>query len=78
MCEHERDTARARGERIHLIWSQLAAHAYRNGQWGREGGERLPPLSCSLSLSPSLACSLARRASPLRHEPGAGRSDGQA
>lgn len=43
----EQDKARARGERTHLIWSQLAAHAYRNGQWAK--GEGLPPLSCPLS-----------------------------
>ena len=30
--EQEQDKARVRGERIHLIWSQLAAHAYRYGQ----------------------------------------------
>lgn len=51
--EQERDKARARGERIHLIWSQLAAHAYRNGQWGK--GKCLPPLSFPLSLSLSLS-----------------------
>lgn len=71
MFEQEQDKARARGERIHLIWSQLAAHAYRNGQWGE--GKCLPPLSCPLSLSP-----VSWRAPPRRHEPGAGRSDGQA
>lgn len=50
--EQEQDKARARGERIHLIWSQLAAHAYRNGQWGK--GKCLPSLSFPLSLSLSL------------------------
>lgn len=50
--EQEQDKARARGERIHLIWSQLAAHAYRNGQRGK--GKFLPPLSFPLSLSLSL------------------------
>lgn len=52
MFEQEQDKARARGERIHLIWSQLAAHAYRDGQRGN--GEGLPPLSFPLSLSLSL------------------------
>lgn len=47
--EQGQDKARARGERIHLIWSQLAAHAYRNGQWG--AGECLPPLRFPLSLT---------------------------
>lgn len=28
VLEQKQDKARARGERIHLIWSQLAAHAY--------------------------------------------------
>ena len=72
MFEHEQDKARARGERIHLIWSQLAAHAYRNGQWGARASVSLPsaflsPLALSLGVPP-----------PRRHEPGAGRSDGQA
>lgn len=52
VLEQEQDKAMARGERIHLIWSQLAAHAYRNGQWGK--GKCLPPLSFPLSLSLSL------------------------
>lgn len=50
MFEQVQDKARARGERIHLIWSQLAAHAYCNGQWDK--GKCLPPLSCPLSLIP--------------------------
>lgn len=53
--EQVQDKAGARGKRIHLIWSQLAAHAYRNGQWGK--GKCLPPLSFPLSPSPCLlAC----------------------
>lgn len=52
MFEQEQDKDRARGERIHLIWSQLAAHAYRYGQWGK--GKCLPPLSFLLSIVLSL------------------------
>lgn len=50
--EQKQDTARARGERIHLIWSQLPAHAYHNGQWGKD--KCLPLLSFPLSLTLSL------------------------
>lgn len=62
----------ARGERIHLIWSQLAPHAYRYGQWGP--GECLPPLSFWVSCFPA---SLGVRP-PRDTSQGAGRSDGQA
>lgn len=69
--EQKQDKARARGERIHLIWSQLPAHAYHNGQWGQGQVSPSPKLS-------SLPHPVSWRASPRRHEPGAGRSDGQA